>query len=71
MNELCKCGILCAQHHPIFDNYYKYGPPRWPKASFDREFKAEGVKAAKWKEWRMKHLELSEHCDEMISENLS
>ena len=66
MAELMKGGILCADCHRAYDGVKRYG---WPKKRWHDKYTKEGrtAKGANWEAWKVKHLECSLHCDEMMS----
>ena len=65
MAELRGCGILCRSCHRQYDAHERYGHP---KVAWDAKFKAGGVAAANWEQWKREYLCLSQDLQMMIEE---
>ena len=67
MEELKKCGILCAECHRSYDGHTLYGHP---KVSWDQKFKDKGPgkNGANWAEWKREYLTLSSNLEAEIAE---
>ena len=65
MAELRGCGILCRSCHRQYDAHERYGHP---KVAWDAKFKAGGVAAANWEQWKREYLCLSQDLQMMIKE---
>ena len=67
--EAKKCGILCFTCHTKYDNFYKYGPPKHPKVSWDGKYRRSGAgpNGADWQQWKRSYLRLCKEWDQKLA----